>query len=314
METVKRLLADIDAFAPTIHARADQIEASSRVPIDLIEALKSIGVFRMFAPGSHDGLELGLPSIVDVISHIGRINGSVGWVSMIGCSSGLFLPSLPGETYEHIYRNGPDLIMAGSAKPAGTAEAVDGGFRVSGRWPFASGCQHADLIVCFCIVTRNGVPLPGPAGTNKPQVRAFVLPASDFRIEDTWHVAGLRGTGSHDITLDDVVIPRANAFDPMAAEPCQPGPLCKSVLHVLPLMHGANSVGMAGGALDELVALARTGRQQLGAGAPMQQSELFQWEVGRSPRTSGRRGRCSRPRFTTTGVTRWPAHSATRPG
>lgn len=123
METVKRLLADIDAFAPTIHARADQIEASSRVPIDLIEALKSIGVFRMFAPGSHDGLELGLPSIVDVISHIGRINGSVGWVSMIGCSSGLFLPSLPGETYEHIYRNGPDLIMAGSAKPAGTAEA-----------------------------------------------------------------------------------------------------------------------------------------------------------------------------------------------
>src|SRR5690348_845470 len=136
----KRLLADICELGPVIAARAAEIEAGRRVPLDLVDRLRSIGVFRMFVPQSHGGLELDLPTALEIIEALAKIDGSVGWTAMIGCGGSLFAPSLPPETYERIYRNGPDVILAGSAQPAGTAEAIAEGWRVNGRWPFASGC------------------------------------------------------------------------------------------------------------------------------------------------------------------------------
>src|SRR5262249_29418913 len=100
-------------------------------------------------------------------------------------------------------------------------------------------------------------------------------------IEDTWYAAGLKGTGSHHITLKDTVVSPANIFDLADGVSCQPGPLYQAVRQLLPLVHGAISVGIAAGALDELVALANTGRQQLRAAKPMRESELFQGELGR---------------------------------
>ena len=99
-------------------------------------------------------------------------------------------------------------------------------------------------------------------------------------IEDTWYVAGLRGTGSHHITLRDALVPEGNFFD-LNGDPCLPGPLYRGVRSVLPLLHGSVSVGMAEGAVDELVELANTGRHQLRAPAPMRDSEVFQHELGR---------------------------------
>jgi len=112
-------------------------------------------------------------------------------------------------------------------------------------------------------------------------VRGFVLPARDWLIEDTWYVAGLRGTGSHHITLRDAFVPAENFFDLMKGEACLPGPLYGGVRSVLPLLHASVSVGMAEGAMDELVELANTGRHQLRAPAPMRDSEVFQHELGR---------------------------------
>jgi alkylation response protein AidB-like acyl-CoA dehydrogenase len=201
---------------------------------------------------------------------------------MIGSVSSIFLPSLPRATYDQIYRNGPDVISGGSATPAGTAEAAAGGWRVNGRWPFASGCQHADVLIGFCVMTEGGKPLPGAAGAGGPPLmRAVVLPARDWQIEDTWHVAGLRGTGSHHILLQDKLVPAANFFDLVNVVPCLPGPLYQTVQHFLPLAHGAVTVSMAEGALAELVELANSGRQQLRAPTPMRQSEIFQAELGR---------------------------------
>jgi alkylation response protein AidB-like acyl-CoA dehydrogenase len=174
------------------------------------------------------------------------------------------------------------MIIAASAQPAGTAEAVAGGWRINGRWPFMSGCQHADWILGFCVVTEGGKPLPGPAGEDgPPMLRGFMLPARDWQIEDTWYVAGLKGTGSHHVALRDRVVPAANFFDLASGVPCLPGPLYQAVQQVLPVTHGAISVGMAEGALDELVELANTGRQQLRAAVPMRDSETFQGELGR---------------------------------
>jgi alkylation response protein AidB-like acyl-CoA dehydrogenase len=145
---------------------------------------------------------------------------------MIGSGGSLFVPSLPRETFERVYRNGPDVILAGAVAPFGTAEATGGGFLVNGRWPFASGCQHADWIVGFCVMTEGGKPLPGEGG--RPQLRGVVLPARDWQIVDTWHVMGLRGTGSHDIVLKDAMVTAANFIDFERGTPCLPGPLYQS--------------------------------------------------------------------------------------
>src|SRR3981081_610549 len=173
------------------------------------------------------------------------------------------------------------MIIAAAPRPGGRAEAVPGGGRINGRWPFMSGCQHADWILGFCIVTDRKKPIPGPAGTDGPPIlRGIMFPARDWQIEDTWHVAGLKGTGSHQVTLRDTLVPAANSFDPVNGGPCQPRPLYQAVLQLIPLLHCAFAVGMAEGALDELVELANTGRQQQRAAVPMRASEIFQYELG----------------------------------
>jgi indole-3-acetate monooxygenase len=277
--SAERILADVAELASTIAARAAQIEAERRVPRDLIEVLRSIGVFRMFAPQSHGGLELDLPSGLAVITALAKIEGSIGWTAMIGSGGGLFAPLLPRETYDRIYRDGPDVIIAGSIQPVGTAERAAGGWRVNGRWPFASGCMHADWLVGFCVMTEAGKPMSSAGGV--PVIRGFFMPAHDWQIEDTWYAAGLKGTGSHHVTMPNKVVPEVNFLDFEGGVPCLPRPLYQAVPQFLPLLHGANSLGIAEGALDELVAHANTGRQQLKAATPMRQSEVFQFELGR---------------------------------
>src|SRR5258708_3860338 len=196
--TAQRLLADIRELAPDITARAAEIEAGRRIPLDLVETLRSIGVFRIFVPRSHGGLELDLPTALDIIGALGRIDGSVGWAAMIGSGGDIFAPLLPRETYDQVYQTGPDVIIAGSAQPAGTAEAAGGGWRVNGRWPFASGCQHADWILGFCVMTEGGKALPGPASDGGPPLlRGVFLPARDGHVKAPWQGPGPKGTGSH---------------------------------------------------------------------------------------------------------------------
>jgi alkylation response protein AidB-like acyl-CoA dehydrogenase len=101
-EVAKRLLADIRQLAPNITSRIAEIEADRRIPLDLVDALRSIGVFRMFVPQSHGGLELDLPTALEIIGALGRIDGSVGWTAVIGGGGDIFASLLPRETYEQI--------------------------------------------------------------------------------------------------------------------------------------------------------------------------------------------------------------------
>jgi alkylation response protein AidB-like acyl-CoA dehydrogenase len=276
-----RMLADIRELAPSIAARAPEIEVGRRVPTDLIETLRSIGVFRMFVPRSHGGLELEIAESLEIIAELSRIEGSVGWVAVIGSGTAIFTAMHPRETYDEIYRSGPDVIYAGSAVATmGTAEPTQNGFWVKGRWPFASGCQHADWIVGACIMTKNGVPLPGPA-EGVPLIRLVVLPASAWQIEDTWYVAGLKGTGSHHIALDNVLVPQARFADLAGGAPCLPGPLFSAPLQLISLMHSAVAVGIAEGVVDDLVQMANAGRWQVRAATALRDSETFRSQLGR---------------------------------
>jgi indole-3-acetate monooxygenase len=233
----------------------------------------------MFVPRSHGGLELDLPSAVQIICALARIDGSVGWNAMIGSAGGVFAPLLPREIYDRIYENGPDTIIAGSTQPAGIAEKEGDLSRVNGRWPFASGCVHAEWMLALCKMAEGGKPLLDDRGG--PIVRGFILPAHDWQIEDTWHVAGLKGTGSHHIKVTNAVVPAAHFFDLESGTPCVRGPLYLAVRQFLPLLHATFDIGVAEGALDDLVELASGGHQQQRTVRPMRDSEAFQFELGR---------------------------------
>jgi alkylation response protein AidB-like acyl-CoA dehydrogenase len=278
-ERGSRLLADIRLMAPMIATRAAEIEAARRIPLDLVETLRSIGVFRMLAPESHGGLELDLWTVLKILTALAKIDGSLGWVVMLSSGAGNLASLLPRETYDQIYRDGPDVIFAGSSQPTGTAEAVEGGIRVNGRWPFVSGCQHADWMVNMCVMTKDGQPLPGPID-GVPKMQIVFLPATYGQIEDTWHAAGLKGTGSHHVVLRDTLVPVANLADLSSGSSCLPGPRYNAPLQILPLVHAALALGIAEGALDDLAEMAGTGRRQSRAARAMRDSEVFQYELG----------------------------------
>jgi alkylation response protein AidB-like acyl-CoA dehydrogenase len=128
---------------------------------------------------------------------------------------------------------------------------------------------------------EDGKPLPDPVATDgRPLVMGFVLPASAWEIEDTWHAAGLEGTGSHHIVLRERIVSGANFLDLYHGTPCEAGPLYQAPWHLMVLQPAAVAIGIAEGALDALVALARTGRRQFHAAAAMQDSEVFRYELG----------------------------------
>lgn len=271
--------AAIDALEPRIVARAAEAEAARRLPDDLIHALRVIGTFRMTVPKAKGGLELDFPSVSRTVQRLARIDGSVGWLGAVQAVGGVVLPRLPASTYQEIYQNGPDIMVAGSTQPTGTAEAVDGGWRINGRWPFASFCQEADWIVVSCVLRRDGRPLPGPV-EGAPASSLAVLPARRVAIEDSWYSSGLRATGSHHIALRDAVVAERNLYDPLTMPSCMPGPLYGAPTLFITLLHGTLAVGIAEGALDDVVAMAQGGRRRQRAATAMRDSEIVHYELG----------------------------------
>jgi len=276
----ERLLADVRALAPEIVARAGEAEASRTLPRDLVDKLRAIGVFRMFAPESHGGLELALPDILEIVSAIAAADGSAGWTVMIGVYSAPMFSRLPRATFDAIYARSPDIIQAGGVQSSGKAEIVEGGYRVSGRWQTASGCLHADWILGGCVVTKGGAPVDGPF-QGRPLERQVVLPASAWTIEDTWNSLGLKGTGSHHVNLADVFVPEAQSLDFAMGPSCLPGPLYDVIGPTVPLLHAAFALGLAEGARADLLAVAASGRQQLFSRTLLRDTTTFQYELGR---------------------------------
>ncbi len=197
---------------------------------------------------------------------------------MIGVTSQMFVTRAPLALVQRVYRDDPDVLTVGAGVPAGHAEQIDGGYRVSGRWPFASGCQNAQWIAGHCVVCKDGEPVMSEHG---PQTKIVLLPADRWRIEDTWQASGLTGTGSHHVVLDNVEVPAADAFDLFGGKSSVPGPLESDVLSFNASFHAAVAVGIATGAMADLVAVANGGRRQLFAAMELKDSPVFQHEIGR---------------------------------
>jgi indole-3-acetate monooxygenase len=266
-------LEAVRALAPAIAARAEEIERARRLPVDLVAQLRAAGCFRMLVPRSHGGDAASLPEHAELIRELSRADGSVGWTVTIGSAAPVFFGQLPAATFDAIYANGPDVVSAGAFNPTGVATPVDGGYRVSGRWAFASGCQHADWFVAHCLIDgRSG---DGPL----PPLRVMVLPASDVDIIDTWSVSGLCGTGSHDFTLDGAFVAEHYTFS-IFEEGGLPGPLGRIPELSLSSLSFANvALGIAQGALAEITTLASAKVPML-ASSTLAGNPLFRYQLG----------------------------------
>ena len=269
------------ALGPRIRAAAERIEHDRRVPAELVAALTATGVFRMCVPRSCGGDELHPAIMIAVLEAIAEADGSAGWSAMIGATSGVAAAYLPADAAREIY-GPPDVVSGGVFAPHGRAIIADGAYRVTGRWPFASGCEHCAWLMGGSVVIDGGGPRLLPNGM--PDSRLMLFPASEVRIIDTWTVSGLRGTGSHDIAVDDVVVPAAHSLSLITDSPVERGPLYAfPVFGLLALGIAAVALGIARRALDELVALAGaktpTGSRRLLAERPAIQAEVARAEA-----------------------------------
>ena len=206
---------------PLIRQHADVIESERRLPERVVDALVSNGVFKLLAPRTFGGAEADPITACRVIEELSEADGSTGWCAMLGISYGLFGGLVPERAAHEIFAE-PRAIVAGSFRPSGTARTTEKGYVVSGQWPFGSGIMHSTWAIGGCQILDGDTPRRTPTGA--PVTRVLLFPIRDVKIIDTWHVAGLRGTGSHDYAVTDVVVPAHHSFS-FAEEPVHGGAL-----------------------------------------------------------------------------------------
>ena len=204
------LLAAAEALLPEIRAAADEVDDARRVPDWLAERLASAGFFHLLTGREHGGMEADAVTAAQVIEKLSTASPSVGWVTMILATASYWTVRMtPEEVRREIFAGvSPgeiqSTVIAGTLVPHGKAVRVEGGWRVSGQWPFASGCHQATWMPTAAWLHDEGGPVRNADGA--PEWRVFHLPASDCVILDTWHTSGLRGTGSTDYTMEDVFV------------------------------------------------------------------------------------------------------------
>src|SRR5262245_37307999 len=252
------LLETAKAFRPRIMAERDRIESDRRLPDDLARELARAGVFRIFLPATYGGLDLSPVEAIDIYEELARVDASAAWRVRNG-NGRRTTAQLRRDVAELIFGD-PDMILANSTRPSGRATVVDGGYRVSGRWSLVSGCQLSAWFILLCVVYEDGQARATPGGV--PQYRFMLCPAPECHIIDTWTVSGLRGTGSHDVEVNDCFVPARYASyytDPIVLT--APRYHIPSHSRVAPGL-GAIALGIARSAIEALIDLGTAKRHE----------------------------------------------------
>jgi len=253
--TTEKILAAVRAIEPKVAGTLVQMDAERRMPDSIMREMMASGVFRMAIPKAYGGYELDPIAQVRVVEECSRIDGSLGWIAMIGMSGGFQAAFLdPGPAQK--YFGDETSISAGQVSFTGQkAEVVDGGYRLSGRFRFASGITHANVLSCGVTLQKDGQPVLNPA-TNMPRMRIVMLPKSKAKVIETWDTTGMRGTGSNDFVVEDVFIPGEDSYSPAD------GPKLKTPLYsyapLFLICHVGVPLGIARGVLDEVRTFCRT--------------------------------------------------------
>jgi alkylation response protein AidB-like acyl-CoA dehydrogenase len=190
------------AISPTLSAHGRECDAARKLTDASMTALVNAGMFRIPQPRRVGGYELSLRTLADAVTSISEACPSSGWVLMVMGAHHWCMGSFPEAAQDEVFGDGRDGLVAGTLSSQGTASVVDDGYRVDGRWQFCSGVDHAHWVILGC----------ADAATRKPSVHV-VVPRAELEIDDTWHVMGLRGTGSKDVVAHNVFVPAHRAID-----------------------------------------------------------------------------------------------------
>ena len=194
--------AVIDAVGellPALRDRAQETEDARMVPAESVKALTETGFFRLLQPARFGGLEADPLTFYTAVRMIASACGSTGWVASVIGVHAWQLALFPLAGQQDVWDSDASTRMSSSYAPTGRAQLVPGGHQLSGRWSFSSGCNHASWVLLGGIVTD--------AEGNPVDFRTFLLPASDYLIDDVWDTVGLRGTGSNDIVVSGAFVP-----------------------------------------------------------------------------------------------------------
>jgi len=251
------VVAGVRDLLPVLRERAQETEDARVVPADSVKTLEETGFFRLLQPARFGGLEAEPVTFLSAVRLIASACGSTGWVASVLGVHAWQLALFPPPAQQEVWGDDPAARMSSSYAPTGRAEAVAGGHRLTGRWSFSSGCDHAGWVLLGAIVTdAEGKPA---------DFRTFLLPAADYEIDDVWDTVGLRGTGSNDIVVDGAFVPehRSLSFTDVSRCACPGHEINKAPLYRLPygsLFSYAITmpiIGMATGAYDAHVAYQR---------------------------------------------------------
>lgn len=275
---------DLLDLLPELAKRSAEIEQTRGLPADVLDALVAAGCFRMAVPARFGGTDLPLVDILRVVETLATADGATGWTVGQAAIAQVILAHLPEPTVAELYTAGPDLLGAGAVAPKGRAQRTDDGWRVSGQWPFVTGCRHAEWVYLQCLLVENNQPVPGENGL--PRMVLAVLPAAEVRIVDTWDVLGLRGTGSHDVRVHRAVCPPSRVVPASEAGYSVRGNALR-----LPardqggLVVAASACGVARAALDTLVGLVTDGKRPSFSTSKLAESPLLHDRLGEATTT-----------------------------
>ncbi len=248
-------------LAPIVRAEAERAEKAARIPEHVYRALVERGFFRTLLPKRYGGYEFEPAVAARIVLELAAGCGSTGWVASCAMSHQWMVAQFPLPCHDEVWAEGPDQMVVTSFAPTGTCERADGGFRLTGTWQYASGCDYADYALL-------GARLPPQGGADNPVPGFVVVPMSDCAMVDDWDTMGLAATGSHAVALDDVFVPDHRAIPiPVFASSDAPGQAAfETELGAYPVFsvgsHGlaATAVGCLQGALGEFAAMLKQWR------------------------------------------------------
>ena len=266
-------------LTPAIRAVRDDIDRERTLPAPLVKQLAEAGFFSIWLARSLGGPELTTLDFLRIIEELSRADGAVGWCAMVSAGYSRLSGYLSDAVARQIFGDG-STIVAGTINPTGKAAVVPGGFRVGGNWNFGSFIQHSTWTVGSSVIFENGAPRRGPDGA--PDMRLMLFPTSDIEILDTWHVGGLRGTGSHDFRVNDLFVPEERAIAAFTAQPVRPGTLFAApFITVFQMALASVPLGIARAAIDAFVDLAE-GKTPIGSSSRLREKASAQADVGKA--------------------------------
>jgi alkylation response protein AidB-like acyl-CoA dehydrogenase len=265
------VLGRVRALLPDIEARAAEGEAARAVPPAIVAGLRRAGVFRMTLPTAWGGEQLGLLDSAEVVREIAEADGSTGWTVQAASMALFFLRGLPRKSLEEeVFADGADLMLRGAIAPKGRATSVEGGYRISGRWPLASGSFTPDWMLAGFVID-GAPPLPG-GGLD---IRVALFRPDQVAFLDTWHAVGLRATQSNDFTMDDVFVPEHHT-GPLMGDNNIPAPIFNLPYSPTGASHDAVILGALKGALGDLAELAASKRPAFNPKVLLGEDPVFQ--------------------------------------